>query len=993
MEPKNFHIYDHRKLSDIFLAALELPPNARAEFLEKSCSSDQMLREKVIQMLRAHQAENTPLDEDFSQASLNLLPQAASLVKTLSENQPLPNLPRRPLLFNSIGSYNILAQVGQGGMGIVYKAVPIHQPQAPPVAIKLLQPMSQQETLVRRFQTESEILSRLKHPNIARFIETGHLANGTPYYVMEFIEGIAIDDYCDRHKLGINARLQLFNEVCSAVEYAHKKWVLHRDLKPSNILVTERGQVKLLDFGISKVIDPDSNTLSAMLSTRTTERMLTPAYASPEQIRGKLLTVAVDIYALGVLLYFLISGRLPYEFNDPTWSEIERIICEVEPLSLRKALISQGKPTAIAPALENIVLMALRKEPERRYPSVAALAADVDNYLQGQPVFARPASLTYRIQRLVRQHKRTSIATAIVLALTVVSGTLISQQVDLANSERLKADKLRKDNEEAAQEMVQLLSKFGRLQKGSASIKENEALIKEILQSLESLQQKSQNNPKLQLQIAAHYRSLGELQGRAYYSSSGNTQGALTSYRQSLEILEKLVQNQPESTELQLELALSLQRIGDFFSQILSDLPQGKRYTQQAIIIREKLRLTKPHLRENIEMLISCQVRMASMAESQGELASSLKIYNQLMRENRTLLQQSPTDEQIARILSLLYNGSINTLESIASCLGQRPTFSVAIKRIYNHTLTYSERIAKLCKVRLQLKPEDLNIQKDVDGSYLATGYHVMKAGQPATAIKFLSIALQRFEKSFAQDPDDIFLRRNLALTHLELGEAYAALNQPEKAKEHLQKSIAMNQDLMKSDAKDHISQEDLASTQVILAQVLNRQDAKANTNQIFENLAQAHQIYQALYQQSPTTSKTILDFLQNTQRYAQTLVQHNQLDEARSLVATALKTCQAHEQDKNVPLALQYAAYADLLLETPDNNCMGAEYAQQAINSMGQEPYLYVQIVQYKALMQCGQPQEAQILAQQIIDSLPLEDLQTVANTNNSITLPQKKD
>jgi serine/threonine protein kinase len=998
MEPQAVHTSEHRKLSDLFLAALELPLNDRRQFLEKSCGDDKALLEKVNQLLFAHQEENTPLDKNLSGAGLSLLPQAASLAETLRENQPLPpppkTTPRRSLLFDKIGNYKILSQIGQGGMGVVYKAVPENQPDAPLVAIKLLQPLSQQETLARRFQTEYEILARLNHPNIARFIETGRTPNDIPYYVMELIYGISIDDYCDRHKLGINARLQLFSDVCSAVEYAHKKWILHRDLKPSNILVTESGQVKLLDFGISKIIDPNNNTINAMLATRTTERMLTPAYASPEQIRGKLLTVAVDIYALGVLLYFLISGRLPYEFKDPTWSEIERIICEVEPLSLRKALVSQGKSSTIDPSLENIVLMALRKEPERRYPSAAALAVDIDNYLQGRPVFARPASLTYRVQRFIHRNKRTSIVTAIVLVLVIASGLLTLQQINLANDERQNAADLRKDNEEATQETALLFSKLNKLKEGSGSVQENEDLIKDCLRLLESLQKKSQNNLDLQLQIAINYRKMGEFQGRAFHSSTGNSQGALVSYQTSIDLLTNITQQQPGAINVKLELATSLQRMGNLYTQVFNDLPKGLDYTQQVIAIREKIHFTNPDLKENLRFLISAYVRIADITLSQGNTLLAINKHNQIIKAHAALLGKTPDDEQEARTCILVYNELVNALENLADMLQEKMNLSSIRSKIDMIALQHSANMTNLHKTRLRLRPEDITIQNDFDGSYLSTGYHLIRADQPAPAVKYLLIALQRFERSFTEDPNNLLLTHNLASTHRLLGQAYSALNQLAKAKDHLQKSITITQKAIATDSKNQISQEYLALSEVILAQLLDKQATAATADEVFEHLAKAHQLYQELYLSNPTTPKAILDFLQNTKLYANLLVKYQRPVEATNLVTAALRTCQAQEQAQvgKVPMAMQYAAYADLLLGTQQGeaDCQGAVYAQKAMEFMGSEQYLYVQLVQYEALTKCGDQQQAKVLAQQIIDSLPLAEL--AATTSEKNTTSEKK-
>ncbi len=373
----------------------------------------------------------------------------------------------------TIGPYRIQREIGRGGMGHVYLGLRNDRTFQKRVAIKVLRFGSNARALEWRFKSERQILASLDHPNIARLIDGGTTDDQRPYFVMDHIEGVRIDHYCDQHRLTIAGRLHLFLQVCDAVQYAHRNLVVHRDIKPSNILVTAEGVPKLLDFGIAKLLNPDLR-LAGMEETITGQHPMTPRYASPEQIRGQAITTASDIYSLGVLLYKLLAGRLP---RQPHALELLQRIIDQEPTSLclavdraerrheggqrgdggqrggaekaggveREDSDSQGVslPETIAHLrreslpmlrhqlagdLDRITLMALRREPERRYGSVEQMADDIRHYLQGRPVSARAATFGYHCLKLFERHRWGASASAVVLSfLLVVFGHLVHQ--------------------------------------------------------------------------------------------------------------------------------------------------------------------------------------------------------------------------------------------------------------------------------------------------------------------------------------------------------------------------------------------------------------------------------------------------------------------------------------------------------------------------------------------------------------------------------------
>jgi eukaryotic-like serine/threonine-protein kinase len=426
------------QLQAILLQALEMDPRVRDEFLEDQCGTDQALRREVQELLRAREGADEFLDGLARRARL-----------------PMPGAAAEPALEGRrLGAYQLVREIGRGGMGAVYLAERADGQFEKQVALKLLPLGLGVGTARERFLAERHILAQLEHPGIARLLDAGVADDGTPFFVMEYVPGEPITRYCERRRSGLEERIALFLQVCEAVEYAHRNLVVHRDLKPGNVLVGNDGRVKLLDFGIAKVLEAGSAGEATTL-TELVGRPLTPAYASPEQVRGEPTTVATDVYALGALLYELLAGRAPFDVQGRSPAELERIVCTHEPEPPSAAAGSSGSAAAgpatgrtgraahhgraIRGDLDAIVLMALRKEPDRRYPSVAALAADLRAYRQKRPVTARPDRWSYRSTKFVR--RRPGVIAAMALAAAVGAGyaTTLKAHADRLEAERDRA--------------------------------------------------------------------------------------------------------------------------------------------------------------------------------------------------------------------------------------------------------------------------------------------------------------------------------------------------------------------------------------------------------------------------------------------------------------------------------------------------------------------------------------------------------------------------
>ncbi|MBS1793237.1 MAG: serine/threonine protein kinase [Acidobacteria bacterium] len=334
-----------------------------------------------------------------------------------------------PLIGQLFGNYRIIRELGQGGMGAVYLAMRADGKFEQRVALKLLKRELNTTALRRRFRQEREILATLEHPNIARLLDAGTTDEGIPFLVMEYVEGSTIARYCEEKQPSLNERLKLFNKVCEAVAHAHRNLIIHRDLKPSNILVTEKGEPKLLDFGISKLLDTENGNEN---TAATAFAAMTPEYASPEQIKGEPVTTATDVYSLGVVLYKILTGRHPFELGGRKKSALAETIIETEPTKPsavfgKRQIKSQSaiRSSQLKGDIDNIVLKALSKEPARRYPTVEQLAFDIWRFIDGLPVAARPATFTYRANKFFRRNK-IAVGAALVVFLSLLGGIAVA---------------------------------------------------------------------------------------------------------------------------------------------------------------------------------------------------------------------------------------------------------------------------------------------------------------------------------------------------------------------------------------------------------------------------------------------------------------------------------------------------------------------------------------------------------------------------------------
>ena len=583
-----------QRVKQLLEASIALEDSERSSFLDRECGDDAELRREVESLLSSH-----------DEAGTGFLKKPAIDLKSVA-TQAAPRTGRR------IGVYQITEEIGHGGMGEVYRAVRADGQFTKEVAVKLVRGGFDSKFVVERFRTERQILATLDHPNIARLLDGGTTDDGIPYLVMELIEGDRIDQYCDDHKLSITERLQLFRQVCAAVQYAHQRLVIHRDIKPSNVLVTKDGVPKLLDFGIAKIFDP----AAADGGETTIGRPMTPEYASPEQIRGEPITTASDVYSLGVVLYQLLTGRSPYPGETRSTLDLARAVCDTdpgrpstvvlkpqpargadqsEPLTPEQVSASrEGSPAKLRRRLEgdldNIILKALRKEPQRRYSSVEQFAEDIRRHLEGLPVSAVKDSFRYRTGKFVRRN-RLGIAAASLVALSLATGIgatvrqahIAQRQAEIARAERARAEKRFKDVRELANSLI--FEIHDSIQALPGATPSRKLLLDRAVQYLDKLSQDAGGDVNLQRELAWGYHRLANVQGDTSQANLGQVRAADVSNQKATALFEAVAKADPNNLSDQINLAMAY-RWRAFFDIYE---PSGRAEIERALAVTDPL--------------------------------------------------------------------------------------------------------------------------------------------------------------------------------------------------------------------------------------------------------------------------------------------------------------------------------------------------------------------------------------------------------------------
>jgi eukaryotic-like serine/threonine-protein kinase len=750
-----------RAVESIFHDALDIEPQDRDEFVRARCAGDESLRGDVESLLAAHATAGEFIESPIARLDGQAFEEEADR-----------------LIGQRIGHWELVKRIGSGGMGAVYLARRADRQFEQQAAVKLIKRGMDTEAVLRRFRNERQILAGFDHPNIARLLDGDTTDDGLPYFVMEYVEGLPIDQYCERQALDVTQRLQLFRQVCAAVSYAHRRAVIHRDLKTSNILVTADGTPKLLDFGIARLLEaPDTPEAPA---TMLEQRVMTPDYASPEQLRGEPVTTASDVYSLGVVLYRLLTGQPPYRLKTRSPEEMERTVGKTEPRR-PSAAIGATRAKRLRGDLDNIVLMALRKEPERRYPTVEQLSEDVRRHIESLPVLARRDTFAYRTAKFVRRNTAASIAAALVV-LSLVGGLVAASwqaqraraQEAIAVAEKARAERRFNEVRQLAHAVIFDYHDAVRDLSGATAIRAR--LVKDGLAYLDSLAGEASGDPALQRELAAAYDRLGDVRGEIYGSAStGDLVGAIESYSKALRIREALLAASPDNVQDRRDVAASYRKLGGQLTGT-GDAARGIAYLRKGVAVQEQLVADQPD-KLDIRLELGAAYNLLGMAlEDGGNISGALEIHRKGLAVRESLVAAEPANRKFRRGLAI-------TLISVGRGLAMSGDFQGGIA---------GNRQALPIAVALLAEDVDsADHRRLVANVYQNDGDYREMAGDIDGALQSFRKKLVFDEQSLARDPDNAVAHSDLAYTRGRMGDLLAQNGKYAEALSNYRKALA----------------------------------------------------------------------------------------------------------------------------------------------------------------------------------------------------------
>ncbi len=806
-----------RKIESIFNDAADLPAGQREAYLGSACDGDLELRREIADLLSA--SEQGMIESAIGATSLDMAARAAD----------------DSMVGNRIGAYRIVALVGRGGMGAVYRAVRDDDEYQRQVAIKVVPRLLASPEAVARFRSERQILANLDHPNIARLLDGG-TADGIPFLVMDYVEGVAITQYVNDRDLSVAQRLELMRSVCGAVQYAHQNLIVHRDLKPANILVTADGTAKLLDFGVAKLVDPEIGG-----TANTSAMMLTPDYASPEQVRGETVTTASDVYSLGVILYEILTGSRPYKVATTNPGEMQRVVCFTEPIAPSECPDLPARlRRQLSGDLNNIVLMAMRKDAARRYGSAEQLAADMQRHLDGRPVVARRDTFAYRCGKFI-QRNRWALAAGVLIAGVLLTATFTA--VREAREAQRRFDQLR------GFARTVLVDLDAQLRDVPGTAKARQLLISEVDGFLKNLvAENGSDDAALAAELATTYLRMGEMQG--------STPEALRSFENGRQLMEGKMRRQRFLAADTLVLARLSERIG----VILNDLgkpPEAIENLSRAAKLAESVRSNgewEPEAQQlkaradwrlarlyrtqyqldDAEMhgklaIAACQDLIARRIETkavqeiftgarlvlagvyrrQGKWQQGLDLYEQVLADAQRRVDHDPQSVALQRELAL-------THQIVADMLNVVPERRKEVPAHVRASVRIAERLSSL-------DPSDAALRGEL-GQYLSTaGEFLDRRDEFGESMQYLKRSLSIFESQLQKAPDSGVYLLYASLVEADIGKKLAGVNSLQEGLRLMRRSRARLLKLVARDPKNFTHRLELQKVQRWMVECLSR--------------------------------------------------------------------------------------------------------------------------------------------------------------------------
>lgn len=751
--------------------AFEMAPSERAAYLDELEATDPAMRLEVESLLASH--------DQVGDTFLN------APAREVAE----PNLEshRSVMIGRRVGSYQIVEWIGAGGMGEVYRAARADEQYQKQVALKLVRGGPDSAFVIGRFKNERQILASLDHPNIAGLIDGGTTEDGVPYFVMELIEGQPIDEYCDSHSLSISQRLASFRQVCSAVQFAHQLLIIHRDIKPGNILVTAEGVPKLLDFGIAKILSEDADGNAPDL-TLTAFAALTPGYASPEQVMGKPITTSSDVYSLGVVLYELLTGRRPYRVNSRSPQEIVRAVCETDPEKPSTAVTrdeqvdGEGSDAPMTPSqvstmrdespaklrrrlegdLDNIVLMALRKEPMRRYASVDQFSQDIQRHLDHLPVLARKTTLAYTAKKFVARN-RTGVAAAMLVTVSLVAGLVVSlREAHIARAERARAE--RRFNDVRNLSNTLLFKIDDSIQDLPGSTEAQHLLISSAQQYLDSLSQEAGGDVSLLRELAGGYEKLGLIQGSSRSANLGDSRSGLESLRKAAALREAVARADPSDWHAQHDLQRSYGELVDPLFAV--DVSEAAVYVDKSLNLADALNRKDPSNTELLNSLLNAYEDKAEVLTHRNDLAGATTVQEKALELAKQLVSKAPSA----------------TSQTSLSYAHKRLGGLLIAQKKYAQALSDYEAAQSLDESLLAAHPNRPNARYAITFNYSDIGYIYWKQGNLAAALANYQKVLGIREALVIADPHDARSVTGVARTCKYIGDVLRDQKKPQVA-------------------------------------------------------------------------------------------------------------------------------------------------------------------------------------------------------------------
>ena len=796
------------QFKEIFEAAIDLPASERAGYLDYQCADNREIRGEIEKLLAADEAagsflESSPLDESA---------------------RNFDELRVRNYIGRQIGAYRIEREIGAGGMGTVFLAVRDLGGFGQQVALKIVHQGAHSKEIIRRFLIERKILAELEHSGIARLIDAGQTADNLPFLVMEYVDGEPLDEYCRRQNCAIAERLALFRQICAAVAYAHRRLIVHRDLKPSNILVTADGEVKLLDFGIAKLLSP---TESGAEQTATLMNLLTPAYAAPEQIRGATVTTATDVYSLGVILYELLTGVRPFSFDGQNYQEIVRVICETEPTApsvawrdaetQRRGNTAKNRhaPTEIAasPArrvsasqlkgdLDNIILKALRKDPERRYQAVEQFSDDLERYQKGLPVTARPDTFSYRTAKFFERNKIAASSFAVIILL-LVGGILTTtwQAVRAARQQKIAEQRFAQVRELANNFIFKYHDSIANLQ-GSTEVRQ--MLVADATKYLDNLAQDAETDENLQNELALAYSKLADVQGKPFYANTGDTAGALENYEKSIKLLENLTEskNAAARSRAEEELITTYHSDSALNSRIFD-------FDEAISVQRKALDLARRHLASDSSDLkrrltfARASLWLGDAYSEAGNFTEAVELYRQFIGSAEEIYQTAPHDKDAQTVLAVAHDRIGRGFLLRGEELGRTDFPPEKIAGIYRESSVHLEKALELFKKTADENPDNQKYRRNFLDGQTNFAQVLRDLGETDRALPMLEEIVDAREKSIQADGGNRQLKADYAEDLHQLALTLKTKNSFDRAAAEFGKSLAVLNDLIAEDTEN----------------------------------------------------------------------------------------------------------------------------------------------------------------------------------------------